>query len=175
MLLPGAAVLLLAGRRRLSALATFAAAAALLAWLRAAGMVGSVPAPLLVVSAIGGGALFVFARNRLWSTTLGGALLGLVAGSTWMPCVGDRLGVILNNAPSEPLAQLLPMTAYVLGVCAVLFAVGLVPRSFPRVELWMEHWAVVAGGIAVAGLIVVGLAGGFYNDVLSRFAQLSVR
>ena len=102
-------------------------------------------------------------------------MFGVVAGWTWMPCVGEQLAGILNNAPNQSLAQLLPMVVYVLGVCAVLFVFALAPLVFEQLKPLLEHRATRVLGTALAAALVVALAGGVYNDLLSRFAQLSVR
>ncbi len=174
LLVPGVVVLLLGGRMRVTALGGFVAAAGLVAWLRAADLVGEPASWLLGIAGVVGGLALALQRMP-WSGPAGGALLGVIAGATWVPCVGDELGMILNAAPGAPLGQLVPMLSYVLGVCAVLVVLALIPVVFPRVDAWLAHPAGLIIGGLMATMITLALVTGLYGELLSEFAQLSVR
>lgn len=173
LLLPGVAALLLARRSPIVAVLSLVTVAALAAWARAAGYIDTLPAALLVVAVVGGVALLRW--NHAGSSAAGGGLLGLVAGVTWAPCVGQRLGHILTDAPSDGLAQLVPMLVYVLGVYSVLIAVALLPVASTTVQRHRENRIVAACGIVLAALLASALAVGRYTDVLATFAQISTR
>jgi cytochrome c biogenesis protein CcdA len=173
LVVPGLLALLLAKRSALAAVVTLAVVAALTAWARAAGFVDDVPIALLVV--LVPVAVLVLRRDRPASEAVGGGLLGVVAGATWMPCVGEQLGVILTTAPREPLAQLVPLTVYVVGVLAVVIALALLPVLAAPVDRHRGHRAVVGVGVALAAVVTVALAAGRYTDVLATFAQIGTR
>ena len=175
LLYPGLIVLLLGARRRVGALTAFAVVAAVAAWMRASDLEGRPATWLLVLLALIGGGLLTQSPKGWLHALGGGGLIGVVAGATWMPCVGNELASILNNAPTRPLEELLPMLVYVFGVTSILFVVALIPIVFEPIGRGLDHEAVtlIGGGLAVA--LVIALAGGVYNDLLSEFAQLSVR
>lgn len=174
LLLPGVAAVLLGWWRSTLAAAVYAAAAALAAWLRAADMLalnGEWFLALILAIAI---ASAWVAWRSLAGIVVSASLLGVFAGSTWRPCVGDRLASVLNNAPNDPLAELPPMVVYVAGVTLVLVGLALLPLVWPQLRVNRPRVAPAVGSI-VAAIILLATLFGAYGTVLSEFAQLTVR
>lgn len=175
LLLPGIAVLLLAGRHTLLATSGYTVAAGLVAWDRAVGSEITASSQLLALLTLGGVAFFLLARES-WPAALGGALVvGVVAGSTWVPCVGEQLARILTDAPANPTGAIIPMLVYATGVCAVLIAVSIVPLAFPTTRRWFEARVTTAVGGLIAMVLVAALAGDLYRAILSEFAEIGAR
>ena len=174
LLLPGLGAVLLGWWRSTAAVVVFVVAAAVTAWLRAADVVAIESDWLLVALLIAALATAWLVRRSFAGIVVPAAAIGVFAGSTWRPCVGDQLADILNNAPAEPFAQLVPMTVYVAGVTLVLVGVALLPLVWPRLRIARPHIAPVVGSVIVAGIAIATVAGE-YEAVLSEFAQLSVR
>ena len=90
----------------------------------------------------------------------GQALIGVLLGMVWIPCVGPTLGAATGLASQgKDLAQVaLVMAAYALGISAVLLAIALTARSL--LARWNRRLVAGAGrGKAVLGglLILVGV------------------
>ena len=102
-LVPGVALVLVARKARLTVALFYLLGATLLTWARAAGhwQVELSGAAVFVAAALAAGT-FVLAyrakRAASLSATGSGVVAGALAGWLWRPCVGPRLGDILNNA-----------------------------------------------------------------------------
>ena len=96
------------------------------------------------------------ARAGLWGQAMVGALLGIV----WAPCVGPTLGAAVSlAAEGKDLGEVaLVMTAFGLGISAVLLVIAFLARSV--LARWRGRMMAAGGrGKAVLGalLLVVGV------------------
>ena len=158
-LVPGVALVLVARKARLTVALSYALGAALLTWARAAGhwQVELSGAAVFVAAALAAGA-FVLAyrakRPASLSATGSGVVAGALAGWLWRPCVGPKLGDILNNADTEGARTLGLMLVYMHagGAAARPAAAGrgaarptgrdeAVPRPPARGDRWVAQWA----------------------------------
>lgn len=175
LLIPGIAVVLAARKAPVAAAAGFVGSLLVVGWLRAIGYLGTLPVGWIAV-AIGTAMLLAVIGSAVNSSRLGtiglGAVPGVGAAWIWQPCVGVELGSILNRAPTEPLAALPLLSAYLVGVAVVVLVAALVrvvtadtksPKRFVTV-------AGVVGGAAVA----MAIAFGIYRDVVGWLALVSV-
>jgi len=96
-------------------------------------------------------------RGSLWGQALGGALLGAV----WSPCIGPTLGAAISLASQgESLVWAgAIMSAFALGVSAVILALGYGARSvILKRQAWMRAVATSGRPILGAVFVAVGLA-----------------
>ena len=97
-----------------------------------------------------------FDNGGLW----GQAMIGLLLGAVWSPCVGPTLGAaVAVAAQGEQLSEVsLTMAAFAAGIAFVLLAIALVGRTyFARVRRDVTQTAKLAK-IALGGiLLLVGL------------------
>ena len=97
-----------------------------------------------------------FNNGGLW----GQAVIGLLLGAVWSPCVGPTLGAaVAVAAQGEQLADVsLTMAAFAAGIASILLAIALVGRTyFARVRKDVAQTAKLAK-IALGGiLLLVGL------------------
>lgn len=184
-LVPAVALVLAAGRRAGIALVGFVLAAAVVAWARFGGRWFDDPGTLTslglgVVSA----ALFI----GLWWNTgdergaridqaqlAAGA--GLVVGATtawlWQPCVGPRLGAIINGAPDDGLTALPPTLAYLAGATIVATALTLAPVALPRATVVRDHPITSRIGAGLGVAIGLTIAISRYDDIVAELLRHS--
>ena len=176
--LPAIAAVLAAGRLALAAWFGFVAGCSLLFWARAGGYwdidrIGWIQWPIAVVVLVAFGAVM----RRYWGAidmTFGGAVVvGLFAGWLWRPCVGERLGDILNNASTDGARTLGLTVVYVVGVTLLALGVALLPSVVPRLVPIVEHvaWRGVAAVFAVAYAALIAV--GEYDDLVAELLQRS--
>ena len=101
------ALVVLRKRERIAALGVFTGATVLSAWLWAAGLSNLLAGRVVsTVMVIGGLALALLVGHRLAGLGAAG-LIGVFAGATWLPCVGEELGAVLNLSQEAPFSALL--------------------------------------------------------------------
>lgn len=163
-----AVVLAVAGRGRWAVTAAAAAGLVVGAFVAVA---WAPPVPPVVVGiALAAGAVGAARRRAAPTSTLGGALAGLAAGSLWQPCVGAALGDALTTALTSPWAALVPIGAYV----AVLTLPGAAATALLRVGGGRATSTVLPVGAAVAGLaLAVLVAVGLGDDVTGALFRWS--
>lgn len=174
LVLPGLAAVLLGWWRSTLAFVVFAAVAAVTAWARAADLI-AIGNDWILAASLGGAVVVAWlVRRSLLGIAVPALLIGVFAGTTWRPCVGEQLASILNGAPDDPIGQLAPMIVYVGGVTLVLLGVALVPLVWPQLRIARPAVAPIVGS-AVALVVLLMSLTGTYGDLLSEFAQLTVR
>ena len=133
-LVPAAALVLVARKARLTVALLYTLGAALLTWARAAGHwnvemtgVATWAAALLAAGA------FVLAwraeRSASLLATGSGAMAGALAGWLWRPCVGPRLGDILNNVDTDRARTLGLMLVYMAGALLPALLLAVLPHA----------------------------------------------
>ena len=172
-LLVGLATVVLRRRERTAVLWIFAGCTAFSAWLRAAGISDVVTGRVVTLVLVLGGVGLALLVNHRAAGLVSSALIGLFAGATWQPCVGEKLGEVLNLAPDDPLRSLLLLAVYLLGVMIPLVAVVALAAYAPAVRRWMDSgWAGVVSGTVLAAVGVLVLTDN-YDSLLSTLARWS--
>lgn len=173
-LLPALALVVLRKRERIDVLGVFAGATIASAWIRAAGIsdlpAGRVVTTLLVI----GGLLSALLVNHRPAGLAAAALIGVFAGATWLPCVGEELGALLTRAPDDPATALLLLAVYLTGVMIPVVALVALLSYVPAARRWADRrWvaAVAKASIAAVGVLVLT---GHYHTLLSTLARWSV-
>ena len=131
---------------------------------------------VFVAAALAAGA-FVLAyrakRPASLSATGSGVLAGALAGWLWRPCVGPRLGDILNNADAEAVRTLGMMLVYMAGALLPAVLLALLPHALPRSKPFLDRLSVVAVGGAVGAAYAVTLAAGRYDDLIGELYRIA--
>lgn len=172
-LLPALALVVLRKRERLGVLGVFALFTVISAWTRAAG-ISDVPAEraVVVLLALGGSGSALWVSSRA-AGLVSAALLGVFAGATWFPCVGEELGALLTDARSAPLAALPLLAVYLVGVMMPLVAASAVLSYIPSVRRGADsRWAATVAGATLAAVAVLVVTG-HYDTLLSTLARWS--
>ena len=177
-LVPGAALVLVARKARLTVALFYLLGATLLTWARAAGhwhaeLSGAV---VYVAAALAAGA-FVLAwrakRPASLSATGSGVVAGALAGWLWRPCVGPRLGDILNNADTEAARTLGLMLVYMAGALLPAVLLAVLPHALPGTKRFLDRLPVAAVGGAVGAAYAITLAAGRYDDLIGEFYRIA--
>lgn len=177
-LVPATVVVLVAGRRGVVAVAGFLVGATLVAWTRFTGAWFDEPG---TAASIGLGAVFAVAIAAIH---LAGARRPEVVGPSavavggitawlWRPCVGARLGDILNNAPDSPASELLPTLAYLLGAASVAVVVAAAPIASPRLQVIRDHRSTTRLATLVGLSLGLAIAAGVYDDLVAELLRRS--
>ena len=186
MLVPAAALVLVSRRARLTVAAYYAVGAALLTWARAAGywrveMRGAV---LLAAAALAAGAFVAGHRSpgpHSPAATGAGLVAGALAGWGWLPCVGPRLGDVLNRASADGLDSLAGagsgalMLVYMVGALLPALMLALVPHALPASAPAFDSRAAAAVGGAAGAAYAVTLAVGRYDDLVGELYRIATR
>ena len=177
-LVPAVALVLVARRARLTVALSYAAGTALLAWARAAGHwhveLRGAAVPLAAALAAGAFIAAYLAKKPSSAWAAGsGAVAGALAGWLWQPCVGPRLGDILNNAPEGGARWLPLMLVYVVGALLPALLVAVTPHAFPSAGRQLDRLPVVVLGAAVGAAYAVTLAAGRYDDLIGELYRIA--
>ena len=186
MLVPAVALVLVSRRARLTVAAYYAVGAALLTWARAAGYwrVEMRGVAVLLAAALAVGAFVAGYRSRgpdSPAATGAGLVAGALAGWGWLPCVGPRLGDILNRASADGLAGLegvgsgVLMLVYVAGALLPALLVALTPHALPAAARVLDSRAAAAVGGAAGAAYAVTLAAGRYDDLVGELYRIATR
>lgn len=177
-LVPAAALVLVARKARLTVALLYTLGAALLTWARAAGHwnveltgVATWAAALLAAGA------FVLAwraeRPASLPATGSGAMAGALAGWLWRPCVGPRLGDILNNVDTDGARTLGLMLVYMAGALLPTLLLAVLPHAFPATKRLLDRLGVAVAGAAVGAAYAVTLATGLYDDLIGELYRIA--
>ena len=173
-LLLGLALVVLRKKERIAALGVFSGATVFSAWIRAAGISDLVAGRVVsTVMVIGGLALALLVKHRLAGLGAAG-LIGVFAGATWLPCVGERLGAVLILAQDAPVSVLPRLTVYLIGVMLPIVAVVALLAYFPAARRWADNRWVLLGAKASLAAVGVLVLTGTYPTLLSTLARWSV-
>lgn len=176
LVIPGVSAALATKRDPLPVAAAGFVGIAAVGWLRSTGQVGGAPEGLIAFAL---GLLTVIAFGALWFDETGtgqrvtaGLVIGVTSAAIWAPCVGEELGVILNNGPDNPFGVLVPFVLFAAGLALPSVGVALsrigfnLPKALTR--------AVSMIGTAIGVVIGLLLATGLYSEVVTRLAIASV-
>lgn len=172
-LLPAIGPLIAAQARAWIPAVGFTGLAATVGWARFAGWWPDAAgtATLVVASLIAFGALVMAVRSeQSWWLAGATAVVSVLAGWLWVPCVGEYFSEPLNNASNEPLRSLLQVVAYVIGIAAPLLAVAALPVAIPRLAAIRDHRSAPVIGLAATFVVGAAIATGLYSDLVVRFA-----
>ncbi len=173
-LIPALALVILRKNERIPTLGIFAAATVVSAWIRAAGISDLLADRVWNTAVLVAGLVLSWMVSHRAAGTAGSVLIGVFAGSTWFPCVGEQLGEVLGRAPDEPLSGLALLAVYLVGVMLPIVAVVTLVAYVPAVRRRADgRWAAVAAR-AVLGAMGVLVLSGQYPVLLSTLARWSV-
>ena len=178
MLVPAVALVLVARKARLTVALLYVIGAALLTWARAAGHWDvELSGAAVPVAAVLAAAVFVIAfaaKGPLsLSATGAGAMAGALAGWLWRPCVGPKLGEILNNTGTEGARTLGLMLVYMLGALLPALLLAVLPHALPPTKRFLDRLPVAAAGGAVGAAYAVTLATGRYDDLIGELYRIA--
>ena len=177
-LVPGLALVLVARRARLTVALYYTAGAALLAWAQAAGhwWVAARGAAVVIAGIVAAGTYVAAWRAPGHSSPLAtgaGLVGGALAGWLWRPCVGDRLGDILNEASTAGPRTLALMAVYMVGVLLPLLLIAIAAYAVPGVGRLLDRLPFAIAGAAVGAAYAVALAIGQYDDLIGELYRIS--
>lgn len=176
LLIPGIAVVVFARRRTPLVVTVFAATAMVVSWLRFAGWWFATPHG--VVQIVLGWTIIITAglawhKDTRFFDGLVAAVAGLAAVWTWIPCVGPKLGEILDGARTEPFHHIGGTVAFLLGQFLpfiLLAAFGVLVPSFTG---RLEHRGVVTAGAILLTLVGLLFVTTSFDDIASELARRS--
>ena len=177
-LVPGMALVLVARKARLTVALFYALGATLLTWARAAGHwdVELSGAAVFVAAALAAGAFVLAYRAKRavsLSATGAGAVAGALAGWLWRPCVGPKLGEILNNADTEGARTLGLMLVYMLGALLPALLLAVLPHAVPSTKRFLDRLPLAVLGGAVGAAYAITLAAGRYDDLIGELYRIA--
>ena len=177
-LVPAVALVLVARKARLTVALSYALGAPLLSWARAAGHwhveLSGVAVPVAAVLAAGAFLLAYRAKTPAsLSATGAGAVAGALAGWLWQPCVGPKLGDILNNADTEGARTLVMMLVYVVGALLPALLLAVLPHALPATRRFLDRLPLVILGGAVGAAYAITLAAGRYDDLIGELYRIA--
>ncbi|WP_419864550.1 hypothetical protein [Candidatus Poriferisodalis sp.] len=177
-LVPGLALVLVARRARLTVALYYTAGAAFLAWAQAAGhwWVAARGTAVVIAGIVAAGTYVAAWRAPGHSSPLAtgaGLVGGALAGWLWRPCVGDRLGDILNDASTAGPRTLALMAVYMVGVLLPLLLIAIAAYAVPGVGRLLDRLPFAIAGAAVGAAYAVALAIGQYDDLIGELYRIS--
>lgn len=138
----------------------------LFAWLAVAGDT-VLPAWLSGLLLVAGASIW-WSRGSGW---ISASLIGSGAAAAWEPCVGPRLGVVLNQAQVDPVGAIPGLSAFLFGVIAVGFALGWVIARILSGATAMRFAS--RFGTAVVGVLGATMVAGVYPAISSLLSSWS--
>lgn len=177
-LVPGLALVLVARRARLTVALYYTAGAAFLSWAQAAGhwWVAARGAAVVIAGMVAAGTYVAAWRAPGHSSPLAtgaGLVGGALAGWLWRPCVGERLGDILNDASTAGPRTLGLMFIYMVGVLLPLLLIATAPYAVPAVGRLLDRLPFAIAGALVGATYAVALAIGQYDDLIGELYRIS--
>ena len=177
-LVPGVALVLVTRKARLTVALFYLLGATLLTWARAAGHwdVELSGAAVFVAAVLAAGAFVLAYRARRpvsLSATGSGVAAGALAGWLWRPCVGPKLGEILNNADTEGARTLGLMLVYMAGALLPALLLAVLPHALPGAKRFLDRLLVAILGGAVGAAYAITLAAGRYDDLISELYRIA--
>ena len=178
MLVPAVALVLVARKARLTVALLYVVGAALLTWARAAGHwnveLSGAAVPVAAVLAAGVFVIAYLAKGPLsLSATGAGAAAGALAGWLWRPCVGPKLGEILDNTDTEATRTLGLMLVYMAGALLPALLLAVLPHALPATKRFLDRLPVAAAGGAVGAAYAITLATGRYDDLVGELYRIA--
>ena len=178
MLVPAVALVLVARKARLTVALFYVMGATLLTWARAAGHwnveLTGVAVPVAAMLAAVVFVIAYLAKGPLsLSATGAGAVAGALAGWLWQPCVGPKLGEILNNAGTEAARTLGLMLVYMVGALLPALLLAVLPHALPATKRFLDRLPVAAAGGAIGAAYAITLATGRYDDLVGELYRIA--
>ena len=178
MLVPAVALVLVARKARLTVALFYVIGATLLTWARAAGHwdvdLSGAAVPVAAVLAAGVFVVAYLAKGPLsLSATGAGAVAGALAGWLWRPCVGPKLGEILNNTATGGARTLGLMLVYMVGALLPALLLAVLPHALPVTKRFLDRLPVAAVGGAIGAAYAVTLATGRYDDLVGELYRIA--
>ncbi|MYI15554.1 MAG: hypothetical protein F4108_07595 [Acidimicrobiaceae bacterium] len=177
-LVPAVALVLVARKARLTVALWYLVGATLLTWARVGGhwQVELSGAGVPVAAALAAGA-FVLAwwakKPASLAATGSGAVAGALAGWLWRPCVGPRLGDILDDIDTEAARTLGLMLVYMAGALLPAVLLAVLPHAVPATRRLLDRLLVAAVGATVGAAYAVTLATGRYDDIVGELYRIA--
>jgi len=178
-LVPAVALVLVARKARLTVALCYLVGAALLTWAGASGHwnVELSGAVMFLVSAALVAGVFVLAwrarRPASLAATGSGVVAGAMAGWLWRPCVGPKLGEILNSTDTEAARTLGLMLVYMAGALLPAVLLAVLPHALPAARRFLDRPPVAVVGGAVGAAYAVTLATGRYDLVVGELYRIA--
>ena len=177
-LVPGVALVLVARKARLTVAVFYLLGATLLTWARAAGHwnVELSGAAVFVAAALAAGAFVLAHRAKRavsLSATGSGVVAGALAGWLWRPCVGPKLGEILNNTDTDGARTLGLMLVYMAGALLPALLLAVLPHAVPSAKRFLDRLPVAILGGAVGAAYAITLAAGRYDDLIGELYRIA--
>ena len=179
-LVPAVALVLVARKARLTVALCYLLGASLLTWARASGHwdVELSGVAMFAAAALVAG-VFVLAyraeRAASLSATGSGVVAGALAGWLWRPCVGPKLGEILNNnnTDTEAARTLGKMLVYMAGALLPALLVAVAPHALPAAKRALDRLPAVILGGAIGVAYAITLATGRYDDLIGELYRIA--
>ena len=178
-LVPAVALVLVARKARLTVALSYLVGATLLTWARASGhwdveLSGAVMFAASAALVVG---IFVLAyraeKPASLAATGSGVVAGALAGWLWRPCVGPRLGDILNNTDTEAARTLGSMLVYMAGALLPAVLLAVLPHALPATKRALDRLPAVAVGGVVGAAYAATLATGRYDDLIGELYRIA--
>lgn len=182
LLIPGAAVGLLARAAAVPTIASFSVGVLGLSWLRFSDRGGDYSTWAIAGALMLAVILLLIPLLQRFDDVGGfdlpaigaGFLAGGAAAELWLPCVGADFGELLTELPDRGASGLALLGLYLVGTLSPLIALAAAHHLIPHwlLDRLEPVWAVV-GAIVLASL-AVATALGFHDDLVGRLFQWSV-
>lgn len=177
-LVPGLALVLVARRARLTVASYYVLGATLLAWAQAAGYwwIAARGVAAVVAGLVAAGTYVAAWRASGHSSPLAtgsGLVGGALAGWMWRPCVGERLGDILNDAATSGPRTLGLTVIYLIGALLPVMLIAVAPYAVPAVGKMLNRRPVAIVGATIGAAYAVTLAIGRYDDLIGELFRIS--
>lgn len=177
-LVPGLALVLVARRCRAVVAAYYVAGAAFLAWAQAAGhwWVAARGVAMVIgglVAAVTYAAAWRAPGHSSAYATGAGLVGGALAGWMWRPCVGDRLGDILNDAAADGPRSLGLLVAYLTGALLPVILIAVAAYAVPAIGKALDRAPIAIAGATVGAAYAITLAIGQHDDLIGELYRIS--
>ncbi len=177
-LVPAVALVLVARKARLTVALFYLLGVTLLTWARAAGHWDvELSGAAVYVAAVLAAGVFVLAHRAQRPVSLpaagSGVVAGALAGWLWRPCVGPKLGEILNSTDTEAARTLGLMLVYMAGALLPAVLLAVLPHALPATKRVLDRLPAVAVGGAVGAAYAVTLATGRYDDLIGELYRMA--
>lgn len=177
-LVPGLALMLVARRCRATVATYYVVGATFLAWAQAAGhwWVAARGVALVIAGLVAAGTYAAAWRAPGHSSpfaTGAGLVGGALAGWLWRPCVGERLGDILNDAATEGPRTLGLLLVYLTGVLLPVILVAVAAYALPVIGRALDRTPVAIVGALIGAAYAIALAAGQYDDLIGELYRIS--
>ncbi len=177
-LVPAIALVLVARKARLTVALLYLLGVTLLTWARAAGHWDvELSGEAVYVAAVLAAGVFVLAYRAERPVSLpaagSGVVAGALAGWLWRPCVGPKLGEILNRTDTEAARTLGLMLVYMAGALLPAVLLAVLPHALPATKRVLDRLPAVAVGGAVGAAYAVTLATGRYDDLIGELYRMA--